>query len=154
MNFCNKLVFALGKIFQRSIIFVGKAESLPLSRVPKRWFTHVGSSLTANIRLGWKGLHRPNTSSLQKVIKFYNNWPQVAAWVPNMFNNFYSVKNHKIANNSKIEITTDMETLKFYAFCGAYLTNFINKQISFNNIDQTIKLTTGWKIPIVQQTKL
>jgi hypothetical protein len=29
------------------------------------------------------------------------HWPQVAACVPNMFNNFYSVKNHKIANNSK-----------------------------------------------------
>jgi hypothetical protein len=43
---------------------------------------------------------------------------QVAAWFPNMFCNFYLVKNHKIANNStttkaREKISTDLESLEF-----------------------------------------
>jgi hypothetical protein len=43
---------------------------------------------------------------------------QVAAWVPDMFCNFYLVKNDKIANNStttkaREKISADFESLKF-----------------------------------------
>jgi hypothetical protein len=43
---------------------------------------------------------------------------QVSAWVPDMFCNFYSEKNHKIANNSaateaKEKISTDLKSLEF-----------------------------------------
>ncbi len=42
---------------------------------------------------------------------------QVAAWFPDMFCNFYFVKNHKIAKNSTItkarKISTNLESLKF-----------------------------------------
>jgi hypothetical protein len=43
---------------------------------------------------------------------------QVAAWVPDMFCNFYLVKHHKIANNStapkaKEKLSTDLESLEF-----------------------------------------
>jgi hypothetical protein len=43
---------------------------------------------------------------------------QVAAWVPEMFCNFYLAKNHKIAENStttkaREEISTDLESLEF-----------------------------------------
>jgi hypothetical protein len=43
---------------------------------------------------------------------------QVAAWVPDMFCNFYLVKNHKIAKNSttakvREKISTDLESLEF-----------------------------------------
>jgi hypothetical protein len=44
---------------------------------------------------------------------------QVAAWFTDMFCNFYSVKNHKIAKNStttkaKAKISTDLVSLEFY----------------------------------------
>jgi hypothetical protein len=43
---------------------------------------------------------------------------QVAAWNPNMFSNFYLVKNHNIAKNStttkaRVKISTDLESLEF-----------------------------------------
>ncbi len=42
---------------------------------------------------------------------------QVAAWIPNIFCNFYLVKSHKIANNSatteaREKISTDLESLE------------------------------------------
>jgi len=42
----------------------------------------------------------------------------VAAWVPDMFYNFYLEKNHRIANNSATtepieKIRTDLEALEF-----------------------------------------
>ncbi len=43
---------------------------------------------------------------------------QVAAWVPDMFWNFYLVKNHKIANtttttDAREKMSTDLEYLEF-----------------------------------------
>ncbi len=43
---------------------------------------------------------------------------QVAAWFPDMFCNFYLVKNHKTATNStttkaREKISTDLESLEF-----------------------------------------
>ncbi len=43
---------------------------------------------------------------------------QVAAWFPDMFFNFYFVKNHKIAKNwtttkAAVKLNTDLETLEF-----------------------------------------
>ncbi len=43
---------------------------------------------------------------------------QVAAWVPDMFRNFCSVKSHKIADNSatteaREKISTDLESVEF-----------------------------------------
>ncbi len=43
MNSRNELVFAPGKPFQTSLLFWGKAMSLPLSGAPERCFTMVGS---------------------------------------------------------------------------------------------------------------
>ena len=43
---------------------------------------------------------------------------QVAAWVPDVFHNFYLVKNHKIAYNptttdAREKVSTDLESLEF-----------------------------------------
>ncbi len=51
----------LGKPFQPSLMFVGKARDYP-SQGPR-----VGSCPT-NVRLGWKGLPRINT------LAYYKNW--------------------------------------------------------------------------------
>jgi hypothetical protein len=53
--------------------------------------------------------------------------PQVAAWVPDMFCNFYLGKNHKIAKNStttkaKEKISTHLKSLEFYEFFYVCLT--------------------------------
>jgi hypothetical protein len=57
----------------------------------------------------------------------------VAARVPDMFCNFYSVKNHKIANYSttpkaREKMSTDFESLEFKEFLVS-LTQFKNNQI-------------------------
>jgi hypothetical protein len=59
---------------------------------------------------------------------------QVAALVPDMFCNFYIVKNHKNAYNSAIaesreKISTYLESLEFQKFFGVCLTKFENKQL-------------------------
>ncbi len=46
---------------------------------------------------------------------------QVAAWVPDMFCNFYLVKSHKIADSSatteaREKLSTDLESVEFYIF--------------------------------------
>jgi hypothetical protein len=66
---------------------------------------------------------------------------QVAALVPDMFYNFYLVKNHKIANNSatieaREKITTHLESLKFQKIFDVCLTKFENYQILLNKISQ------------------
>ncbi len=40
----NKLVFLAGKPFQPGLMFVGKAQSLPIRGASERCFTRVGSS--------------------------------------------------------------------------------------------------------------
>jgi hypothetical protein len=52
---------------------------------------------------------------------------QVAAWFPDMFCNFYLVKNHKIAhtlttNKARKKVITDFESSEFYKFFGVCLT--------------------------------
>jgi hypothetical protein len=47
---------------------------------------------------------------------------QVAAWFPDMFCNFYLVRNHKIAQNStttkaREKIRTDLEFLRIFLMC-------------------------------------
>jgi hypothetical protein len=68
----------------------------------------------------------------------------VAAWVPDMFYNFYLEKNHKIVNNStateaREKIITDLESLEFFDAC---LTKFKNSQILPNKISHRFLLTT------------
>jgi hypothetical protein len=51
------------------------------------------------------------------LIKCWWNWHQVAAWVSDMFCNFYLVKNYRIANNlaatgAREKISTYLESLK------------------------------------------
>ncbi len=80
---------------------------------------------------------------------------QVAALFPDMFCNFYLVKNHKIAkkNSTTIKastkISTYLESLEFYNFFGVCLTKFKSNQILFNKISHrfllTTKLFTRWK---------
>ncbi len=69
---------------------------------------------------------------------------QVAAWVPDMFCNFYSVKSHKIANNSamtegKVKMSTDLESLEYFMMC---LTKFENEQILLNKMSHRFLVTT------------
>jgi hypothetical protein len=69
---------------------------------------------------------------------------QVAASVPDMFCNFYLVKNHKIANNSATtaateKITTYLESLEFFYEC---LTKFENHQVLLNKISHRFLVTT------------
>ena len=72
----------------------------------------------------------------------------MAAWFPDMFCNFYLVKNHEIAKNStatktREKISTDLESLEFKNFFDACLTKFyfINK-ILRNKISHRFILTT------------
>jgi hypothetical protein len=72
---------------------------------------------------------------------------QVAAWVSDMFCNFYLVKNHKIANNSttnkaRLKISTYLESLEFQKCIEVYLTKFKNNQGLHNKISQRFLLTT------------
>jgi hypothetical protein len=76
---------------------------------------------------------------------------QVAAWFPDMFCNFYLVKNNKIAKNStttkaREKIITDLESLEFYKFFDVCFTKVKNNQILLNKIShkflQTTKLFT------------
>ncbi len=51
----------------------------------------------------------------------------LAAWFPDMFSNFYVVKNHKFAKNSmtaksREKISTDLKSSEFQEFFDAYLT--------------------------------
>jgi hypothetical protein len=68
----------------------------------------------------------------------------VAAWVPDMFSNFYLLKNNKIAENSttakaREKTNTDLESLDFLNLC---LTRFENNQVLLNKFRflLTIKL--------------
>jgi hypothetical protein len=68
----------------------------------------------------------------------------LAALFPDMFCNFYAVKNHKIAKNStttnaREKISTDLESLEFFHVC---LTKFKNNQILLDQISQIFLLTT------------
>jgi hypothetical protein len=54
----------------------------------------------------------------------------VAAWVSDIFYNFYLVKNHKIANNStaaeaREKMSTFLKSLEFYNIFDAVLTKFL-----------------------------
>ncbi len=62
-------MFVHGKPFQPSVLFVGKARSLPQSGASERFFDRVGSSFTKNIRLFWKGLPVTNTLAYYKIGK-------------------------------------------------------------------------------------
>ncbi len=76
----------------------------------------------------------------------------MAAWFPDMFCNFYLVKNGKIAKNSTItkareKISSDLESLEFLKHFDACLTKLKNNQILLHKISHkfllTIKLFTG-----------
>jgi hypothetical protein len=71
----------------------------------------------------------------------------VAALVPDMFHNFYLVKNHKIANNSstteaRAKLSTDLESFEFQKFFEVCLTKFENYQILINKIIHRYLVTT------------
>ncbi len=74
-------MFAPGKPFQPSLLFVGKARSLPLSGAPERCFTWVGSWLICKHYTILERLSRDEHSILlQKFVtygykKFYNIGP-------------------------------------------------------------------------------
>ncbi len=54
-------MFVPGKPFQDSLKFVGKVRSLPLSEVPERYNTRLGSGLT---RKQWISVDMPGTNTL------------------------------------------------------------------------------------------
>ncbi len=59
--------------------------------------------------------------------------PQVVAWFPDMFWNFYSLKNHKISNSmttkAREKISIDLESLEAWNFSGVCLSTL--KTIKF-----------------------
>ncbi len=100
---------------------------------------------------------------VNKNIFFFSNWStnegisaasfchQVAALVPDMFWNFYLVKNNKIANNSAItqareEISTYLESLEFQKFFDVCLTKFENYQILLNKIRHRFLVTKSYLV--------
>jgi hypothetical protein len=71
----------------------------------------------------------------------------VAAWVSDMFCNFYLVKNPEIADNStttkaREKISTDLESLQFWKNFDVCLTKFKNNKILLNKIIHRFLLTT------------
>ncbi len=74
----------------------------------------------------------------------------MAAWVPEMFRNFYLVKSHKIADNSataeaREKKSTDLESLEFvmYAYLNLEIIKFYLK--SSHKWQMITKLLIGWK---------
>ncbi len=68
---------------------------------------------------------------------------QVAAWVPDMFCNFYFVKNHKIVKNSRttkarVKISTDLESFKFYNFYACII-----KRVSWFKSSLLLRIQSG-----------
>jgi hypothetical protein len=55
MNFRNGLTFVLDRPDKPNLILVGKAKSLPKSGAHEKFFTWIGTSLLANLRLEWEG---------------------------------------------------------------------------------------------------
>jgi hypothetical protein len=53
---------------QSSLMFVGKARSLPQRRILERW-SACTPALYTNITLGWKGLPGKNTPAYSEVLK-------------------------------------------------------------------------------------
>jgi hypothetical protein len=71
---------------------------------------------------------------------------RVAAWVPDMFRDFYLVKNHKIVKNStttkaREKIRSDLKSLQFKEFFDVCLTIFKN-QILLNKITNRLQMKT------------
>jgi hypothetical protein len=70
----------------------------------------------------------------------------VAVLVPDMFCNFYFVKNHKIANNLATteagEIISTFGTLRILEFFDVCLTKFENYQILLHKISHRFVSTT------------
>jgi hypothetical protein len=67
----------------------------------------------------------------------------VAAWVPDIFYNFYFLMNHKIADNSTTskateKISADLESIEFKKFFDVCLTNFKDNQILRNKISHRV----------------
>jgi hypothetical protein len=80
---------------------------------------------------------------------------QVATWVPDMFGNFYLVKNHKIAHNSTTTKAGEKNKymfgiLRILEMFGVCSTKFKNYEILLNEIShrylETTKLFSGGKI--------
>ncbi len=72
---------------------------------------------------------------------------QVAALVPDMFCNFYFVKNHNIANNYATteageKISIYLESLNFLKFLDVCLTKFENYKILLDKISHRFVVTT------------
>ncbi len=73
---------------------------------------------------------------------------QGAAWFPDMFCNFYLVKNCKIAKNSttskaREKICTDFVSLEFFKNFDVCLTKFKNNTNLLNKISHRFLLTTN-----------
>ncbi len=71
----------------------------------------------------------------------------MAAWVLDMFCDFYFVKNHKIVNNSttnraREKISTDLESLEFTKFFDVGLAKVENIQILLYKISHRFLITT------------
>jgi hypothetical protein len=64
-------VFGLGKLLQPSLMFAGKARSLPKSRAPERYFTWVGSALKIKYKARLERLVRDkHTTLLRKFVNY------------------------------------------------------------------------------------
>ncbi len=73
-------------------------------------------------------------SHAQHTISADSFFCKVAAWFPDMFNNSYLVKIHKIVNYLAItegreKISTDIETLEFYKTFNVCLNKFESNHI-------------------------
>ncbi len=72
---------------------------------------------------------------------------QTASWVPDMFCNFYFVKNHKIVKNSTTtkaieKLRTDLESIEFLKNVMHVLLNLKKNQILLNKISHGFLLAT------------
>ncbi len=86
-----------------------------LAPIPSSDGNITGSDLLTNWHYHYVRVKWCSTNKGKSAVSFCH---QLAAWVPNMFHNFYSVKNHKIANSSSTtkareKICTDLEFLEF-----------------------------------------
>ncbi len=95
------VIFATGKPFQFSLMFMGKARGLPQGRVPERCFTWVGSGLTRKFQTRLERLARDkNSSLLQKSVnygckKFYRIGPWLKKVRRKFVSQFFIPAQHK-----------------------------------------------------------
>ncbi len=137
------------KVFYQELFIFQVVSKVPILELSPLWL--FSPALPTNIRLGWKFL-TAKTDFLNLLEGIASFCHQVAALVPDIFGNFYLVKNRKNGNNSatteaREKISTYLESLEFQKFFNVGLTKFENPQLLLNKMNHRFLVTKWVKEP-------